>query len=188
MGEDHNNEDKSETVRLFVALPVATMLEQQVGALPQGGFKAQWNHGKDLHITLRFLGDLTPDRLPDIQDALEKVRRAPFHIEIAGLGLFENKRQSVLYAAIPSTRKLTALVTDITDRLAPLGFDFGTRPYVPHITLARSKQNQALKSYIKQYDRAIKARWQADDFVLMQSAPPDAQGQRYKYIKFYRLF
>lgn len=174
-------------IRLFAALAVPPDVRALLAALPHKGLDAKWSHPDDFHITIRFLGDLAPERLPEIEHALSLVRRAPFGVEVRGLDAFENKRQTILHAAIPSVRKMEALCADVTDELTPLGFDFGARAFVPHITLARLKSARGLDEYRDRHGRAVSARWQAAEFHLMLSAAPDEAGRRYTVLRTYPL-
>lgn len=174
-------------IRLFTALTVPPDLRAQLAALPRKGLDAKWSHPDDFHITIRFLGDLEPERLPEIEQALSRVRRAPFGVEVQGLDVFENKHQSILHAKIQSVRKMEALCADVTDELTPLGFDFGPRAFVPHITLARLKNARGVDEYMARHGRVVAARWQATGFHLMLSAAPDAAGRRYTVVRTYPL-
>lgn len=176
----------TDTVRLFVALPVPRDFIGLYQTLPRKGLDARWTHPDDLHITLRFLGDVDPARIEAVTEALGRVRRAPFHLDIKGLGVFENK-QAVLYARIESVRKITTLCADITDVLAKQGFDFGPRPFVPHITLAHVHGAQAVPSYIARHARAVSAHGKVDGFCLMRSAAPDEKGRHYSILSHFPL-
>jgi len=180
--------DKPTTIRLFSALTVPPDLSAQLMALPHKGLDARWTNQDDFHITIRFFGDLDPASMDDIDEALSRVRRAPFGVEVNGLSYFENKRQSILHAALQSTRKLEALCADIGDVLTPLGFDFGTRPFVPHITVARVQGGRGLAAYTAHNGRKIAARWRATEFSLMCAAAPHAPtGAHYTVLKRYPL-
>ena len=173
--------------RLFVALPVSDPFRDLAAALPRQGLDARWTHPDDLHITIRFLGDIDPERAGQATEALERVRRPPFHVDIAGLDIFDNRRNTVLYARVESTRKLTALCGDVTDALAPLGLDFGARPFIPHVTLARLNGQQGLESYIRRHAKAVTAHWQAASFALMRSSALDENGRHYNILSEYAL-
>jgi len=175
------------TQRLFVALPVVPSFIKTFEALPRTGFNGRWTHGDDLHITIRFLGDVAEFRVPDIVAALRRVRRPAFHLDIRGLDVFHQDKQDVLYAKVEGMRKLMTLCADITDVLQPLHFDFGMRPYHPHVTLARLSPTKALGPYIKKYERQVNAHWQVADFALMRSAHPDEKGRHYDIIETFPL-
>lgn len=175
--------DANEKIRLFTALKVFSELRGQLAALPRKGLDAKWTHPDDYHITLRFLGDIDESRLPDIQEALDRVRRPAFTVEAGGLAAFDNKKQAILHAKVLSARKLETLCADIGDRLAPLGFDFGARPFVPHVTLARVKGMRGVEDYIARHGRMVAARWEARAFYLMRSVAPDNAGRRYTILQ-----
>lgn len=176
------------SLRLFVALPVPDDVKALIGALSRKGVEGRWIAPDDFHLTIRFLGDIEQERVPDIIKALSRVRRAPFYVEGQGLSAFYNKSQTVLYAAMTSTRKLTALCTEVTDVLTPLGFDFGMRPYVPHLTVARLKSPpKKVEHYIKSQSSRLHYNWQVTSFSLMQSAPPDEKERRYHTIHSFPL-
>ena len=175
-------------IRLFTALIVPDDLKKTIANLPQQKIEGAWTHPDDLHITIRFLGDVPVYRLESIQEVLSRVRRPPFNLCVRGLNVFENRRQAILYADVESTRKLTTLCADMTDRLTPLGFDFGTRPFVPHMTLARLKNHRNPDDFIRKHGRDVVAHWTVSGFHLFQSSAPDAQNRRYTSLCEYRLF
>lgn len=175
------------SIRLFVALGVPADVARRLADIPRTGIEGRWNHPDDLHLTLRFLGDIDPLRVSEIREALGRVRRPSFGVEVGGLGFFDQKRGAVLYARVDSTRKLNALCGDVTDALTPLGFEFGLREFVPHITLARLKNARGLAQYLDTKGRISPLRWQALEFGLMQSGPPDAAGRHYRTLARYPL-
>ena len=172
--------------RLFVALPVPPF--DAFLKLPRNGLaEGRWTAADDLHITLRFLGDVSDDRIPEIEDSLSRVRRPRFGIESRGLGVFEKDRQNILYAKIESIKKMTTLCADITDALTKLGFDFGPRPFYPHVTLARFPVRQLLDDYIARHGQRVQASWRADEFRLMESSGADVKSSRFRMIAEYKL-
>lgn len=173
--------------RLFVALGVPDNASARLSGIPREGISGRWTHPDDLHITLRFLGDLDSAQIPRVTEAIGRVRRPSFGIEIGGLGYFDQKQGAVLYARVDSTRKLNALCGDVTDVLVPLGFDFSMRTFVPHITLARLNSVRGLSQYIEKQGNFMKTRWEADEFGLMQSGAPDSAGRRYTVLAHYPL-
>jgi len=100
-----------------------------------------------IHLTLKFLGDVTEDELGRVKRALEPVRegREPFEVSISGFGAFPSERKArILWAGIgEGASPLRAVASDVEDLLERLGFDRENRPYVPHLTLGRAKGRQA---------------------------------------------
>jgi 2'-5' RNA ligase len=170
--------------RLFAALPVPGAFAREAAALPRKGIDASWSAAADLHLTLRFLGEVPEESCAQVEEALARVRRPPFAVEIEGLGFFAKTGGAVLYAAVASTRKLTVLAADINAALAPLGFEMPRIPYVPHVTLARLAAARGLDPYIRRNGACLRGRWQAEGFALMQSGAPGPAG-RYRGVRFF---
>ena len=181
-----------EKLRLFTALPVPVDVRAMVDSSLRKGVEGLWTHPDDLHITLRFLGDVDACLLPEIIAALKRVRRPVFHVDIAGLGTFAGRRQTILWAGVQSTRKLTALAAKINEVLEPLGFEMPHKPYIPHMTLARLKNTQlkntqGLARYRREQETAMRFNWEADSFRLFRSAASAGNQGRYSALECYPL-
>ncbi len=152
-----------EQVRSFIAieLPDELKLElsQLVAKLKSGEQSwVKWVDPYNIHLTLKFLGNVAVDRLDDITGALEKAAQgiAPFHLEIKELGVFPNlRRVQVAWMGISGeVDKLAQLQQRIESNLAPLGFAPESRPFVPHLTLARLR-DQALLAERQRFGQLI---------------------------------
>ncbi|PZO88805.1 MAG: RNA 2',3'-cyclic phosphodiesterase [Micavibrio aeruginosavorus] len=176
-------------VRLFTALDVPGALRDKIVALPKVKLDFQRiTNPHDFHITLRFLGEVDQNLIPDIEDALDGMRKpAPFGVEVSGLGMFEKKRQCILYAAVQSVKKLSLLTDGITQKMEPLGLTFEKRAYMPHVTLARLRSTKNAEEYAKRYGRDIHASWQAKEFHLMRSASAEEGEKRYSILRTFAL-
>lgn len=189
MGPEEDTGREEARIRLFTAIAVPDDAARLLSSLPQS-LKGHWTPPADYHITLRFMGEPPAERLEDIAKALEsRVRRPAFRLEVEGLGRFDRRNETVLWAAIASTRKLTALTAEINESLAPLGFEMPSRPYTPHITLARlpGKAVSGVDDYIRTRKAGIRAGWQVAAFHLYASGTPGPQGQRYEILRTFQL-
>ncbi|MDP7143508.1 MAG: RNA 2',3'-cyclic phosphodiesterase [Alphaproteobacteria bacterium] len=185
--ESSPSSSAEKTRRVFVALPVGDGLRSCYDALPKTGVgDARWNHVSDLHITVRFLGDLPCDEVDAVRDHLGRVKCQSFGLEVSGFGVFDNK-QAVLYADVKSTRKMNNLVASVNETLQPLGFAMPLRPYVPHVTLLRTPQKRVLDQYIKKNTSKMRAQWTAQYFSLMESGNHDENGRVYTEIQRYPM-
>ncbi len=138
--------------RLFVgvALPpsaVQSIVEvvESVRAmgLPSGDRDVRWVRLDGLHITLRFIGPTLDDRIEPVAEAVRAVAAAaagPIDVEIGGTGTFPSPhRPRSLWLGLRSgVDELAALAADVDAALERLGMTFVTRPFRPHLTLARS--------------------------------------------------
>jgi 2'-5' RNA ligase len=131
--------------RLFVAIRPPLPIREQLLDLMGGVAGARWQDDEQLHLTLRFIGEVDGRTAEDIDLALQSVRQAPFEIALAGLGAFERRGQpTALWAGLTPHDALRALHKKIDHALARAGLEPERRAYHPHITLARFGRGGAL--------------------------------------------
>jgi 2'-5' RNA ligase len=134
--------------RLFVAVPLPPDALADCAAvidLVRGGPLGRvprWVHVPNLHLTVRFLGDLTPpDLVPDVALAVVDaiVGTPAFDVELAGAGSFpDGRKPRALWLGIQrGADRLGALADALDPALEPLGWPPDDRPYRPHLTVAR---------------------------------------------------
>ena len=118
-------------MRLFIATPVPDFV---VPGLPA-------DTGAPRHLTLKFLGEVPPDRVGDIGRALERALQGAFAFPVtyAGLGAFpSSRRPRVVWVAISQgAEEIQQLARRVEDALAGLGFPREDRPFHPHVTVRR---------------------------------------------------
>ncbi|MBU0858316.1 MAG: RNA 2',3'-cyclic phosphodiesterase [Alphaproteobacteria bacterium] len=161
--------DEDGLIRLFVGLPLPHDGAVKMSQAARGVAGLQAVAADDLHITLRYLGDVERTRLDAVDDALARVRKKPFTVGVAGCGVFEQAEEDILYARIESVRQVTDLCALVTDRLGALDFDFGPRPFVPHITLGRARPASWSPKSLKIIDKSMRYSWVAEAFMLYES-------------------
>ena len=138
-------------VRAFIAVPLAVpaleRLDDVQRALRRATEKAGWSvrmiPRDNLHLTLRFLGDVEETRIADIAAALASIGTRPaFDVRLSGLGAFPPRGQPrVLWIAVDEGKDdLVALAHDVEARVESVGFSPDERPFKPHLTLARVKR------------------------------------------------
>jgi len=133
-------------VRAFVAvfppLPVRRALAGAARELQMAG-EVRWVRPENLHLTLKFLGEISDDDLSLVSGALEPLgpRYAPFEAGLSGFGAFPSpKRARIVWAGIgEGSEPLRSLATDVEASLEPLGFVREGREYTPHLTLGRAR-------------------------------------------------
>ena len=99
---------------------------------------------ENIHLTLKFLGDVSATGLDEIKSALAQVTFPPFSLEIKGTGAFPNlKRMNVVWVGVGEGWSQVELIFEQTEKLLhQLGFSRETRPFSPHITVARVKSGR----------------------------------------------
>lgn len=109
--------------------------------------QVRWVRRENLHITLKFLGDVETEKIPAICDAARLVtgRFSPIAMKLAGLGVFPNhERPRVVWiGAEGEIEILASLEAALSQALEPLGFAADERRYTPHITIGRVKNDMA---------------------------------------------
>jgi 2'-5' RNA ligase len=132
-------------MRLFVGIAldasVVRELESAAARLrSMGGAAAaglRWTQPESWHVTLQFLGNATAEQFACITARLGEVRSAAVPVELGAIGCFD--RAGVLFADVVATPELAALALDVAEATSQCGFHAETRPFHPHITLARTK-------------------------------------------------
>lgn len=166
-------------MRLFtgIDLPKATLdrLERLLVHLrPTAHLK--WSPLSNLHVTTKFIGEQPRESVERISSALRAIpKRSPIRISIDGLGWFPNPHTPrVFWAAVQGGQSLVALAGVIDQTLEPLGIDRESRPYSPHLTLARIAAGvplQPMRQAIAQLDTVDFGAFEADRFHLYLSQP-----------------
>ncbi len=128
-------------VRLFagIGLPdrVCERLIEVRSAIPG----ARWIDSENLHLTLRFFGEVPNDVADDIDMELGRIAVAPFPITIHGVGHFEKKLQpTALWAAVEPNEPLARLAAKTETAARRAGLSPEPRKFLPHVTLARLKR------------------------------------------------
>jgi 2'-5' RNA ligase len=141
-------------VRAFIAIELppdvlaqVTRLQSRVRQdLPPG--LVRWVRPEGIHLTLKFLGDIDPARVPEIEQAMRRAcaPHAPFTLHAEGLGCFPNpNRPRVVWVGVtPAGRgdPLPSLQRAVERAVAPLGFPTERRGFHPHLTLGRVRNRQ----------------------------------------------
>lgn len=136
--------------RLFTAVVVSDQVRQRAVDLieklrPAAG-EVKWLDASQMHITLKFIGEVAPERVDEIQDVVVSAARTmePFEIEVAGAGAFpSSNRPSVLWLDVrEGAESLDKLFRAIQRPLVKLRIPREERKYTPHLTLGRLKRGR----------------------------------------------
>jgi 2'-5' RNA ligase len=130
-------------MRLFVALEIPPAVREKLAELVNS-FRAvspqtRWVRPENIHVTLKFIGEVPETKLAPFQTTLAQVRSAqPITLGFRGLGFFPNeKHPHIFWAGIESSPNLKSLVEEIEETTETLGVPREKRPFLPHLTLAR---------------------------------------------------
>jgi 2'-5' RNA ligase len=185
-----------ENYRTFIAielpadirLQIKTYVDQLRSAFP--GVRASWSREDNLHLTLKFLGDVPVSRIDDLSQACAEAagKVDPFELAISGCGTFPPHGKpkvlwiGVRYAGVPSASGSLAPTSDTRDPLVSLhltiesgcaaaGFARESRPYHPHLTIARireARDSRALAEHHQQCSFAAQM-FRVAEIVILRS-------------------
>jgi 2'-5' RNA ligase len=125
--------------RLFVAIrPPEPIRDLLIDAMDDTS-DFRWQDDDQLHLTLRFIGEVDRPVADDIADALGRIRSQGFALRIAGTGRFEQRNSGALWAGIEPKTAVAALAAKVGRACVAAGLEPEHRAFHPHITLARWK-------------------------------------------------
>jgi 2'-5' RNA ligase len=132
------------SVRAFLAFDIDNAdVKQNLTRMQQAALKTGADlklvETENIHMTIRFLGDITPDIVEKIFVEMQKISFKPFPVQLTGLGVFPNLNYPrVLWAGIAQgATQLQSIFTQIEPRLQALGFPPEHNAFSPHLTIAR---------------------------------------------------
>jgi 2'-5' RNA ligase len=179
-------------MRCFVAVDVPEDVRAAVGALQAGARAAApradvaWVEPAKLHLTLKFLGEVADDAVPDVRTALEAVarRHEPFATAAGGTGQFPSgARPRVLWVGLTAgLREIGLLAAEIERAYLPLGFPLDPRLFRGHITIGRVRSPGGIARAVNAMAAATAAlgAWTVRDVVLYRSHLRGVKGSLYE--------
>ena len=130
-------------MRVFVALDIPDEVRANLSALraklERACPEARWARVEGLHVTLKFIGEISSEKVEQIQARLATIRSAmPVEMSFRGAGWFPSERRPrVFWVGITATSNLAEIAAEVERQLEPLGIPREQRPFWPHLTLAR---------------------------------------------------
>ena len=149
-------------MRLFVALDLPAEVRQELRNLIERLSKlcpnARWVRPEGIHVTLKFIGHIDPAKAEVICEALQSIRSdRPVEMQFRGMGFFPNdRRPGVAWCGVEGSPNLAKLAADIEAVVQPLGIARETRPFTPHLTLARIDPEKVRRALIEKLVEAAK--------------------------------
>ncbi len=157
--------------RLFVAIrppePIRDLLIDAMDDSPD----FRWQDEEQLHLTLRFVGEVERPSADDLADALGGVRAGRFAIRINGIGRFEQRNSGALWAGVEPKEPVAALAAKVERACQRVGIEPERRAFHPHITLARWKRRSApaANAFLDRSRALATPAFTVDSFILYES-------------------
>ena len=174
--------------RLFVAIRPPAPIRAQLLGVMGGVVGARWQDDSQLHLTLRFIGEVDRHIAEDVAAALGTVHQRSFGIALDGIGQFDRKgRTDALWAGVAPHDELAKLHKKVDQALVRLGLPPEGRAYRPHLTLARFGRDAGpIAGFIETQGNLASAPFPVTHFALFESALGH-QGASYTIVERYPL-
>jgi RNA 2',3'-cyclic 3'-phosphodiesterase len=166
--------------RLFTGLEIPRRIRQHLALLRAPLTRAKWIEPEDMHITLRFAGDVDARTADALMHQLGAIRGKPFAITIKGVGAFGGREPRVLWAGIAAGGDLAALYRANERAARAAGIEPDAREFRPHVTLARMRgaRQETVARFLEENGDLRIEPFVATEFLLL-SARPGSGGPPY---------
>jgi 2'-5' RNA ligase len=160
--------------RLFIAISLPAPVREQLAALSEPMRSIAWTRPEQLHLTLRFLGEIEADWSEKLENALSRVQVEPFLLPLAGMGVFPPRGTArVIWVGVGHGHpRLHQLRQQIDDALLATGLPLDVRIFHPHVTLGRVKESgapAAAAEFLKRHREFEAAPFRVEAFQLYAS-------------------
>jgi RNA 2',3'-cyclic 3'-phosphodiesterase len=157
--------------RLFVAIrPPEQVRDLLIDAMDDSP-DFRWQDEEQLHLTLRFIGEVDRPVANDLADALSSLRARKFDLHVMGVGRFEQRSGGALWAGIEPREPITALASKVERICQEVGLEPERRAFHPHITLARWKgrRKREVQEFLERKGGLSSEPFTASEFILFES-------------------
>jgi 2'-5' RNA ligase len=174
--------------RLFVAIrPPEDIRDLLIDAMDDSP-ALRWVGDEQLHLTLRFIGEVERPTADDISDCLGEIRFPAFQLRISGVGRFERRNGGALWAAVTPREQVTELAAKVERACVRAGIEPERRAFHPHITLARwNRRNaEAVHAFERRNGDLASEAFAVSEFTLFESRL-SRHGAHYEQVASYAL-
>jgi 2'-5' RNA ligase len=143
-------------MRSFIAIDITAEIKAVIGGIVRKAGESagiRWVPENNMHLTLKFLGEVKEDIVPAIAQILHAaaVKQKPFSVGIRGAGAFPNlRRPNVLWIGFEASSTLKVLFDDMETGLAELGIAKEVRPFSPHLTIGRVRDLKGIDPVVRE--------------------------------------
>ncbi|MEX1363743.1 MAG: RNA 2',3'-cyclic phosphodiesterase [Nannocystaceae bacterium] len=159
-------------MRLFVGIDLPDPVDDHLALVAGGIPGARWLDREQLHLTLRFIGEVDGGTKRRLEDALDTVRHPAFQCGLAGVGFFPpSGKPHTLWAGVSDPQPLRELAARVERALVRAGLPPERRKYHPHVTLARlrSSPQPRVLQFLQHHALLQTATFEVDTFLLYSS-------------------
>ena len=174
--------------RLFVAIRPPEAVRDLLIDTMDDSPDFRWQDEEQLHLTLRFVGEVERPVAADLADALGRIRGERLRVRIQGVGRFEQRSSGALWAGVEPKEPLATLAAKVERVCQSVGLDPERRVYHPHITIARwrGRRTREVESFLERRGGLRSEPFEVDSFSLFESRL-SRHGAHYEEVAAYRL-
>jgi RNA 2',3'-cyclic 3'-phosphodiesterase len=157
--------------RLFVAIrPPEQVRDLLIDAMDDSP-ALRWVGDEQLHLTLRFIGEVERPIANEIAGALSRFHSPRFDLRVKGVGKFEQRNGGALWAAVDPKHPVTALAAKVKRAVQLVGLEPERRAFSPHITLARWNRRNAgaVDAFLRRNGDLHSEPFTVERFILFES-------------------
>ena len=157
--------------RLFVAIRPPAQIRSVLLRAMGGVSGARWQSDDQIHLTVRFIGDVDRHQAQDVEAALGGIHHPRFEMSLEGIGTFARRGQpEIIWAGVSPHEPVKRLHEKIDRAVERVGFPPEQRAYTPHITLARLKRSSGpVGNLLEQSGGLTSEPFPVDSFTLYES-------------------
>jgi 2'-5' RNA ligase len=161
--------------RLFIGIRPPEPVRDALIDVMEGVEGARWQDDGQLHLTLRFIGEVERPVANEVAEALVEIEWPAFPLRIAGVGAFERGGRRggdphAIWARVPESRELEGLRQKVERACELAGLPRETRRFTPHITLARlGRGTGPIAGWLATFGDLSASPWQVEEFILYES-------------------
>ena len=183
-------------MRVFIAIPfdleTTAAIDNYLKPLKKRATPIKWVREENIHLTLKFIGDVEQSKLTEIRSVLSKIQHPPFQLKLRGGGSFNTRGiLSILWIGVdgdPETA-LEQLVSQIETELSSTGIEKEKRPFKAHVTVGRNKRKfnyKFVEHFIQERNSRLIHELRVKHFCLIKSQLTPS-GPIYRIIDEYQL-
>ena|SRR5687768_15729885 len=157
--------------RLFIAIRPPEEVRNRLVDAMEGIEGARWVDEENLHLTLRFVGEVGRPAANDLAAMLGQIAWPRFALRIEGVGHFTRKNQATaLWARAPASAPLEGLRQKVEAACEAAGFGRESRRFTPHVTLSRlNRSSGPIGGWLSSFGDLRAGPWEVTDFILYES-------------------
>src|SRR5438046_541722 len=158
--------------RLFVAIrPPEPIRDLLIDAMDDSA-DFRWQDEDQLHLTLRFVGEVERPVADDLAVQLGRIHSSPFDLRLAGTGRFEQRSSGALWAGVEPKASVAALAAKVERACTAVGLEPERRAYLPHVTLARWKgrRSREVATFLERTRGLVSEPFEVRAFILFESS------------------